>query len=307
MKIFVTGGAGFIGKYLVKLLIEQKHKVTIFDNFSNSSKEEILNKPYDQASVVKGDIRNYEDISKSLEGNDIVIHLAAKISVTESISNPIGTFETNVQGTENVLKACAKYKIKKFVALSSAAVYGNNDNPNHSFKESDDAKPISPYGQSKLKMEKKIEKISKENNLNTIVFRLFNVYGKGQTDEYAGVISKFTNCIRKNIPLRIYGDGNQTRDFVAIKDVVNFISKQITLKLENTFDVFNIGYGQSTKIIELANLMVKISGKKNKMIFEDQKEGDIFHSKASIEKAKRHLGYNPEIPLNEGIAKFLEL
>ena len=307
MKIFVTGGAGFIGKYLVKLLIEQKHKVTIFDNFSNSSKEEILNEPYDQASVVKGDIRNYEDISKSLEGNDIVIHLAAKISVTESISNPIGTFETNVQGTENVLKACAKYKIKKFVALSSSAVYGNNDNPNHSFKENDDTKSISPYGQSKIDMEKIIEKSSKEYNLNSIVFRLFNVYGKGQTDEYAGVISKFANCIKKNISLRIYGDGNQTRDFVAIEDVVNLINKQITSKFENIFDVFNIGCGQSTKITELAKLMVKISGEKNKIIFEDQKEGEILHSKASIEKAKRYLDYNPKISLNEGIAKFLQL
>lgn len=305
MKIFVTGGAGFIGKHLVKLLIEQKHKVTVFDNFSNSSREEILKKPYNHALIIKGDIRNYEDISKSLEGNDVLIHLAAKISVTESILNPTETFETNVQGTENLLKACTKYKIKKFVALSSAAVYGNNDNPNHSFKEEDDVLPISTYGQSKIDMEKIIEKSSKEYDLNSIVFRLFNVYGKGQTDEYAGVISKFANCIKKNIPLRIYGDGNQTRDFVAIEDVVNLINKQITSKFENTFNIFNIGCGLSTNITELANLMVKISGKKNKMIFEDQKEGEILHSKASIEKAKRYLDYNPKISLNEGIVKFL--
>ncbi len=307
MKILITGGAGFIGKYLVKSLSSNGEHITIFDNFSNSTKDFTYSLVDNSINVIEGDITNYNDIQNAVKDHDVVIHLAAKISVSESIKNPTETFRVNVDGTENVLTACIQNHVKKFIALSSAAVYGDNNNPNEIFKENYEVHPISPYGQSKLDMEKEIMKISKKHNLNSMVLRLFNVYGKGQTEEYAGVISKFENCINKKIPLIIFGDGNQTRDFVAVEDVINLISEQITSKFENTFNLFNIGSGQSTKIIDLANLMIKISDKKNKIIFEDAKEGDIVFSNTSIEKAKQYLDYKPKISLNEGINNFLKL
>lgn len=308
MKILITGGAGFIGKYLVKSLLKKEKHVTIFDNFSNSTKDSIYHLINDDGvKVIEGDIVNSSDIQKASKDHDVVIHLAAKISVIESIKNPLETFNVNVNGTRNVLNACIENNVKKFIALSSAAVYGNNSNPDKKFEEKDKVFPISPYGQSKLDMENEISVISKKYNLNTVIFRLFNVYGKGQTDEYAGVISKFANCIKKNMPLIIFGDGNQTRDFVAIDDVINLMSRQISLKFENTFNLFNIGSSQSTRIIDLANLMIKISNKKNKIIFENIKDGDIVFSNASIEKARHHLGYKPNISLNQGISNFLEL
>ncbi|MGY5141277.1 MAG: NAD-dependent epimerase/dehydratase family protein [Candidatus Nitrosopumilus sp. Bin_571-38] len=306
MRILVTGGAGFIGKHLVSFLLKKDFTVTIFDNFSNSTKQLISPLIQAGAKMIEGDIVNHLDIQNAVKEHDVVIHLAAKISVSESIKNPAETFRVNVDGTKNVLTACTENHVKKFIALSSAAVYGDNNNANKIFKENDEVHPISPYGQSKLDMENEIIDMSKKYNLNSMVLRLFNVYGKGQTNEYAGVISKFANCIKKNTQLIIFGDGNQTRDFVTVEDVINLISEQITSKFENTFNLFNIGSGQSTKIIDLANLMIKISDKKNKIIFEDAKEGDIVFSKASIEKAKQYLGYKLNISLNQGIGNFLE-
>ena len=144
MKILITGGAGFIGKYLTKYLIENKNEVTIFDNFSNSSKNE-MKKELDGVPFIEGDIRNLEEILKHLKNYDMVIHLAAKISVTDSIKNPKETFDVNVEGTKNILKACDKNDVKKLLVLSSAAVYGNNLILVKTFSENEITNPISPY------------------------------------------------------------------------------------------------------------------------------------------------------------------
>lgn len=305
MNIFVSGGNGFIGTHLVKKLNQEGHQITIFDNFSNSSKIDNMRK--EDLQIIEGDIRNFKELSKSMIGHDLVIHLAAKISVTESIKNPEETFEVNVKGTENILKACKKHNIKKIIALSSAAVYGDNDNPNLKFHEEDKTFAISPYGTSKIKMEESILQSSKTNGIKSIVLRLFNVYGKGQTDEYAGVISKFINVIKNNLPLIIFGEGNQTRDFIDIDDVIQLINNIINLNFEKKFEVYNVGNGKSWKIVDLANLMIKIASSKNKIIFKEKREGEIIHSIATIDKAKKELNFNPKISLEEGIRKFLLL
>ncbi|MCV0400966.1 MAG: NAD-dependent epimerase/dehydratase family protein [Nitrosopumilus sp.] len=307
MNIFVSGGCGFIGTHLIKKLNQVGHSVTIFDNFSNSSKTENIKKQKKNLQIIEGDIRNFEELSKSIIGHDLVIHLAAKISVTESLKNPNETYEVNVKGTENILKACKKNSIKKIIALSSAAVYGNNDNPNHKFRENDKTIPISPYGISKIKMEESIQKSSKTDKNNSIVLRLFNVYGKGQTDEYAGVISKFIDKIKNNESLIIFGEGNQTRDFIYIDDLVELITNIINQNFKKKFEVYNIGNGKPCKIIDLANLMIKISPSKNKIIFKEKREGEIVHSIAAIDKAKKELNFNPKISLEVGIKKLLLL
>jgi len=304
MRVFVTGGAGFIGKHLVKVLIKQTHEITIYDNFSNSTKDDLNEYPFNKIKVITGDIRNFEDLSKNLVGNDVMIHLAAKISVNESIQNPKETFETNVDGTKNVLKACHANKIKKFFVLSSAAVYGNNS-VNHMSVENEDTHTISPYGESKQIMEEKIIDFSNKYNLDSIIFRLFNVYGEGQSAEYAGVISKFVECSKKNIPLTIFGDGKQTRDFVAIEDVVNLITKLISSDFEKRGEIYNVGSGKSTSILELANLIKKLSNKELEIKFKKKRIGEIEHSIASIKKAKEELNYDPKIKLSQGLREFL--
>jgi UDP-glucose 4-epimerase len=306
MKIFITGGAGFIGKHLIKLLVNQDHQITLFDNFSNSSIKDLKENEFKKVTIVKGDILNIKDIFKNLPGHDIVIHLAAKISVNESIKNPEETFQVNVKGTENILNASIENGVKWIFAFSSAAIYGNNKNRNYSSKEIDDMISISPYGESKIKMEKEIRRICTNKNIKSTIFRLFNVYGKGQSKEYAGVISKFTDYIKNEKSLVIYGNGEQSRDFIAIEDITELIGKMIEFKLGSNNQIYNLGTGITTSIEELADLMIKLEEKKITKLFKEQKDGDIFHSCASIEKAKKELGFNPKKKLKEGLQKFLK-
>jgi len=227
LKIFVTGGAGFVGRSLIKSLIEKNHNVTIFDNLSNSSENAI--KPFlDKVDFVKGDITNYDDISNNIMGSDVVIHLGSKINVQESIAKPEITKNVNVYGTKNLLDACVENQITNIIAASSAAVYDDCENSKIYLSETAKANPISPYGESKLEMEKIIKDFSEKNELNVIILRFFNIYGIGQSSEYAGVITKFLKKIKENKSLEIYGDGLQTRDFVSIYDVVDSIYDTIS-------------------------------------------------------------------------------
>jgi len=190
LKIFVTGGAGFVGRNLVKSLIEKNHNVTIFDNLSNSSEKNIKSL-LDKVKFVKGDITNYDDISNSIIGSEVVIHLASKINVQESFANPNLTKRVNVDGTKNLLKACKENHIISVITASSAAVYGDCKDPNVQLSEDSKTDPISPYGESKLEMEQTVKSFSEQHDINTAILRFFNIYGAGQSPEYAGVITKF--------------------------------------------------------------------------------------------------------------------
>jgi UDP-glucose 4-epimerase len=293
MKILVTGGAGFIGKYLVRYLLEKCHDVTIFDNFSNSTKDSISFLEDIGAKVIEGDITKLQDIINAGKKQEIVIHLAAKISVSESITNSSKTFEVNVDGTKNVLIACKKNNIKKFIAASSAAVYGEIS-PNVKLSEGNEKNPISPYGKSKLKMEQEIREFEEKNGINCIILRFFNIYGIGQTSEYSGVITKFLERIRLEKSLEIFGDGQQTRDFIAIEDIVNLICNTISNGKSGTY---NIATGKSITIKNLAKQMILLSGKKLEIKFAPSKKGEIKYSQADISLAKKELGYSPKSKL----------
>lgn len=301
MRVLVTGGAGFIGKYLVKFLIEKGNIVTILDNFSNSSKKSIPHLIDIGAKVIEGDITKYNEISNAAKDQDIVIHLAAKISVQESIRNPSETFQVNVDGTKNVLIACEKNSVKKLIVASSAAVYGESL-PDVKLTEESKTNPISPYGESKVKMEQSIKNFVSENNINCVILRFFNIYGVGQSDEYAGVITKFIKRITENKPLEIFGDGLQTRDFVSVYDVINVIYNA-TLNDKN--GIYNIASGKAITIKELAELIISISEKKLEVKHVAPKKGDIMHSQADISLAKNNLRYYPKIELKEGIKQLL--
>ena len=302
MKFFVTGGAGFIGKYLTAKLFDDGHDVTIFDNFSSSSKNDITNLLENGVSLVTGDILDYDLLLKSMSNYDFVIHLAAQTSVSQSIADPKTTTDIIVDGTVNVLKSCVKTNIKNLIFPSSAAVYGNS--PDAPISENSQLSPVSSYGASKLVTEYNLQAFSRSFGLNCISLRLFNVYGNGQSSETV-VIRKFLKNISKDLPLEIFGDGTQTRDFVHVSDVIQAFSCAIKNIEAKRGEVYNIGSGKSTSINELASLLISSKGKDLQIIHKPERQGEVKYSKADISLAKTDINYSPEVSLRDGLASLV--
>lgn len=288
----------------MKGLIEDRHHVVVFDNLSNSS-EKMLSFISGKFSFVKADITDYNQISGAISGVDLVIHLAAIISVRDSVNNPEKTRRVNVTGTENLIKACVKNNVKNLIAVSSAAVYGDSPLAKDSLNEKSETKPTSPYGESKLEMEDLVKRYSASNSINSVILRFFNVYGPGQSDEYAGVISKFAQNIKEERPLVIYGDGLQTRDFINIQDVIDSICHTISRMEGKRSSTYNIASGKSITIQHLAEVMNEVSGKNLDIQYERSREGDIRYSQADISLARKELDYCPKIELRDGIKNLL--
>lgn len=304
MKIFVTGGAGFIGRHLVESLLEDSHYVTIYDNLPKSNEEKISHLLKKGAEFIKGDTTDLELVSKSLSNNyDSVVHLAAKTGVIDSIKNPEEFHHNNVTGTLRVLIGCKENSVQNVVAASSAAVYG--DLPHIPFKESDETKPLSPYGATKLALEYYLKSFSYSYNMNCVALRFSNVYGQGQSLEYAGVITKFIDNIRNKKPLIIYGDGTNSRDFVSVHDVVSGIKLALKNIDGKKGSIYNIATCKSTTINELAELMLNISKNDLDIVYDSPRKGEIRHSKESIKLAEAELNYHPNVSLEEGIKELL--
>ena len=304
MKIFVTGGLGFIGQHLVSSLLQKENKVTIYDNLKNSSDESAIGLTKQGAKFIKGDIGNYGLLQKSITGFDLAIHLAAEIDVQNSIKFPEHTHQVNVTGTLNLLRACVAKRVKNVIASSSAAVYGNQkDLP---ISENSQTIPLSPYGATKLAMENYMQAFAHSYDLNCISLRLFNVYGIGQSDAYAGVITRFMKNIKNKKPPIIFGDGSNTRDFVAIEDVVNAFQISIKKIKGSKGNVYNIASGKYVSIKELAELMLEISNTKLSIVYKKARKGDIKHSQVSIGLAKKYLDYIPKIELREGLQQLFK-
>jgi UDP-glucose 4-epimerase len=315
--VLVTGGAGFIGHHLVRELIAGKNKVIILDNFSNNNEHftnELEGRGYIKKKVFlyKQDIRVKQavlDIFR-LETIDACIHLAAKISVQDSISQPLGTINVNIIGTLNVLQACCDAGIENFVLASSAAVYGHpKELP---ILEDHVTNPLSPYGASKVAGEALVSAYSSKIP-NCQILRFFNVYGEGQTSTYAGVITRFAERLSKGLRPVIYGKGNQSRDFIHVNDVV----RGIISSLETTGDandgignprIINIGTGKWTSILDLAHIMIGIFGLQGEIEpkHADVRTGDIIHSYPNIERARKLLGFSAKEELRSGLIKLLK-
>ena len=304
MKFFITGGAGFIGRHLIKSLLKNSHEVTIYEDFSNSNKNNIEDICKDGALLIIGSLTDYSLLEKSLKDFDFVIHLAAKIDILESIDNPEITNKINVEGTINVLRACVKNNIKNIVAASSAAVYGNTKII--PVTEDSIPNPVSPYGADKISMEFYLRAFSNAFNLNTISLRFFNVYGTGQSNAYAGVITKFLQNIKSKKSLEIFGDGNNTRDYVFIDDLIHGILQAIKNIQGQKGTVYNLASGTSTSVNDLAILMLKISNKNLEIIHKLSRPGDLLFSEVLILKAQNELNYNPKFNLESGLIKLFE-
>ena len=296
MKFAVTGGAGFIGSNIVKLLIEQNHSVSVIDNL-HTGKLENLSGFEDKIEFKEIDIRNFEELKNALKDQDGVFHEAALTIVQESFNNPEEYHQVNVEGTKNVFTIAKDFGFK-VVYASSSSIYGNV--LNIPIEESCKKNPINPYGKTKLDDEILAKEFANK-GVEIIGLRYFNVYGIGQTGSYAGVITKFMNNLGKGKPPIINGRGEQVRDFIYVKDVALANTAAMQSKVKHGF--FNIGTGKTISIKKLAEIMIKIYNIPTKPIFGPALKGDVEKSQASIELTEKLLGWRYKTELEEGLKK----
>ncbi len=295
--ILVTGGAGFIGSNLVDRL-SPRNRVIVLDNLSSGLLSN-LEKSKDLIRFIKGDILDKDLIKDIVTEVEFVFHLAANVGNVRSIEDPLFDMEVNIKGTINLLEACLKSNIKRFVYSSSGAIFGeakylpiDEDHP---------LNPESPYGVSKLAAEKYCFAYYKVHGLPITALRYFNAYGPRQgSSGYANIIARFFQKIREGKPLTIFGDGRQTRDFVFVEDIVKANILAATHP-DAVGEIFNIATGRENDVNKLVTIINQLSKQKNKVIYTDSRAGEVKHSRAKIEKARRILGYNPEINIEEGL------
>ena len=298
MKFAVTGGAGFVGNNIVRLLVSKGYEVTVIDNL-HTGKMKNLEGILEKIEFEKIDIRNFKELESILKNVDGIFHEAALTIVQESFKKEKEYSEVNVRGTENIFKIAKKFKIK-VVYASSSSIYGNSKQI--PIKENSERKPINPYGQTKLECEFLAEKYTKE-GLNIIGLRYFNIFGKGQTGSYAGVITQFMRKLNEQKYPRIFGDGLQIRDFIHVTDIAE---ANLSAMLSNTNSgFFNIGTGLGTKILDLAKIMIKIFDEKFEPVFEDSLSGDVKISQANMTLTKKMINWESKIELEEGLRKFI--
>lgn len=306
-KFLVTGGAGFIGSNLTEAILNLGYKVRVLDNFSTGKRENIEgflnNKNFE---LLEGDIRDIETCRKACEGVDYVLHQAAWGSVPRSIKMPVLYEEINVKGHLNMMEAARENKIKKFVYASSSSVYG--DHPVLPKKEGVEGNILSPYALTKKVNEEFADLYFRLYGLETVGMRYFNVFGRRQDPNgfYAAVIPKFVKQLINNEAPQINGDGETSRDFTYIDNVIEANLKACLAGKEASGQAFNIAYGGRETLNNLYNKLCKLLNKDIKPIYKEERAGDIRHSNADISKAKKLLGYNPDYSMDRGLESTIE-
>ena len=309
MNILVTGGAGFIGSHLVDRLLELDHRVVVIDNFDpfypRSTKEKNLElaKDSEEFTIYVTDILNKKSIHKifSDEKFEIVIHLAAKAGVRPSIEDPKGYYKTNVEGTLNLLEECKSNGIQKFIFASSSSVYGNNKKV--PFSEGDNVDyPISPYAATKKAGELLCHNYYHLYGIDTFCLRFFTVYGPRQRPDLA--IHKFFKLIHENKPIPIYGDGQTSRDYTYIDDILGGILKAI--ERVKGYEIINLGESKTIQLEDLIHTIEKIVGKEVRKEYLDMQPGDVLQTYADISKARDLLDYHPITDMESGLRKFYD-
>ena len=295
--ILITGGAGFIGSHLANVLVVD-NDVRILDNLTTGDRENVP----DSATLIEGDLRDEETLDRAIKGADLVFHEAALVSVQGSVEAPLTSHDINSTATLKLLEV-ARTEDARVVLASSAAIYGHPESV--PITEDQSKEPTSPYGLDKLTLDHYARLYHDLYDLETVALRYFNVYGPRQVaGDYSGVISIFIDQALSGEDITVHGDGEQTRDFVYIDDVVQANLKAATT--DTVGEAYNVGTGQSVTIRELAELIQDITDTDSDIVHTDARAGDIEHSEADISKAREDIGYKPTVSLREGLEQTIE-
>jgi len=303
MKALVTGGAGFIGSHIVDRLISEGHEVVVLDDFSTGHHSNL--QQHESLTVVEGDISHKETVDECMKGVDWVFHKAAVASVPKTVNDPVGSSKVNYQGTLYLLEAARNNNVKRFIFASSAALYG--DEPTLPKVETMCPVTLSPYAVDKLASEFACGMYTKLYGLDTVCLRYFNVYGPRQdpSSPYSGVISIFTDKLKNKQTPTIFGDGQQTRDFVFVSDVVEANMKAATTEA-GTGQFYNVATGNKITLNELLKILCGIYDTEFDVNYAEARKGDIKESYAVIDKAESLLDWHPKIELNHGLKLLCE-
>lgn len=295
-KVLVTGGAGFIGSNVVAELVERGYSVVVIDNFDTGRRENLdgIDDDYD---IIESDIRDRDAVRDAVEGAEYVIHEAALTSVPGSVEEPAQTSEINCTGTAVVLEEALEAGIEKVAVASSAAVYGDGTPP---LSEDDPVSPESPYALSKRWTESLARQFDETHSLETVALRYFNVYGPGQDadSEYAAVVPAFVSAVLDDEQPIVYGNGEQTRDFIHVRDVAEATVESI---LSDATGTYNVASGTETSVNELLNTVLEATSSDMKPRYEPERKGDIERSYADVSKIRDEIGFETSVDLREGI------
>jgi nucleoside-diphosphate-sugar epimerase len=304
MRYLVTGGAGFIGSNTADELVRRGHSVVVLDDLS-SGKEENLAEIRNKITLIKGSITDIEVVRKAMHEAEYVLHLAARTSVPRSVKDPIETNKINIDGTLNVLVAAKELKVKRVVFAASSSAYG--ETPTLPKVETMQPQPLSPYGVTKYVGELYAQTFGRCYGLENVALRYFNIFGPRQDpgSPYSGVLAKFCTAFLEDTQPVVFGDGEQTRDFTYVDNVVQ--ANLLACEAPNVSGkLFNVGVGGRTSLNQVLEELNKITGKKLEAKYEPPRDGDIRDSQADISQAREFLGYDPQVTFPEGLAKTFE-
>ena len=299
MRALVTGAAGFIGSNLVPELLKLGHSVLVLDNFSNSSPENLPSSP--EITIRQGDVCIYQDVLSAVKQADVVFHMAAQVGNVLSMERPQTDLITNVVGTINLLQACHEQNLKQIVYSSSSAIFG--ETKYIPVDEAHPKDPMSPYGLSKYAAERYCLILGAEYGLRIACLRYFNVYGALQHfNPYGNVLPIFAEKVLEGQPFTIYGDGEQTRDFIDVRDIVraNLLAMQ-----HEANGVFNIGTGVATTVNQLAKSVINAVEKDVEIKYAPPRSGEVRDSVATIAKASKELDFHPAVSIDEGVRNYI--
>ena len=300
MKVLVCGGAGYIGSHTVKSLLGEGHEAVVLDNLSSGYLDNLA--PFPALSFVEGDVRDREAVDRAIAGAEVVFHLAASVGNTRSIEHPLLDSEINVLGTLTVLEAARQHGLRKLVFSSSAGIFG--ELKTLPIAEDHPVEPDTPYGASKLGAEKLCLAYAKLYPLECVCLRYFNVYGVNQRyDAYGNVIPIFAHRMLRGLPVTIYGDGEQTRDFVNVRDVAE--ANYGAAMSRGVSGAFNIASGTRVTINALVTLMADAGGLAPQVEHGPPRKGDVRHSLADISQARARIGFDPRVDLATGLAEYM--
>jgi len=304
VRVLVTGGSGFIGSNLARALLARGDEVRVLDNFSTGNRDNLAGLEHD-VELVEGDLRSYERVHAAVRGVEVVFHQGALPSVPRSVQDPLTTTAVNVEGTLNVLLAARDEAVRRVVNASSSSVYGNGGELPRSETQLPD--PISPYAVAKLAAERFCTSFSRVYAMEIVSLRYFNVFGPRQDplSQYAAVVPRFIRAVHERRPVTVYGDGEQSRDFTYVDNVVaaNLLAAD-TSSVQG--EIVNVATGSSVTVNELADTIGRLLSAPVEKAYEREREADVRASWADLSEARRLLGYEPHVDLEEGLRRTID-